>query len=123
MAINISSDSVEVYPSTRRDISYQISSRSFNEKNIVSTLKRAVENPSFVISDKFNGNSSFEFVINGYYFKVNPASNILNAFNNIDQIDSIYAYILIDSGNNIEELWGIDDNSTMLYTGLNFQAT
>lgn len=84
MAINISSDSVEVYPSTRRDISYQISSRSFNEKNIVSTIKRIVENPSFVISDKFNGNSSFEFVINGYYFKVNPANNILNAFNNID---------------------------------------
>ena len=84
MAINLNSSSIEVYPSTRRDISYQISSRSFNEKNVIATIKRISENSSFMISDIFNGNDSLEFIINGYYFKVTPASNILNAFDNIN---------------------------------------
>ena len=122
MAVNITSNSIEVFPSTRRDISYQISSRSFNEKNAIAPIKRISENSSFIITDTYNANDSFEFIINGYYFKVTPASNIINAFEN-SNITSIYAYIIMDRGNNIEELYGIDDSTTGLYTGVNFQDT
>lgn len=113
---NLKSNSVEVYPSTRRDTSYQKTSRMFNERNAIAPIKHLAENSSYVITTEFDANGAFEFVIDGYYFKINPARVLIE---DAGTSLKIFGYIILDTMNAITELYGVDDPTTSLYTGLN----
>lgn len=66
---NLTPDKVtKVFPCVSRE--NDLHSKLISEENITSLVRMVTDNNSFVINDSL---SDFEFVIDGYYFKVNIA--------------------------------------------------
>lgn len=130
---NLRSDSIEVYPATRRDVEYQKTSRLFNEKNAIAPIQHIAEADSYIITnyDDLDSNGKFEFVIGGYYFKVDLLSAQADLLLNpeLQQALNIYGYIIIDTLNSTHEIYGIDElvdengSGSKMYTGLNISST
>lgn len=96
MGINITSDNIAVYPSTRRG-ERNASSRLLTEQALVSIVNKLIDKYGFVITKEFNPTGLFEFNIYGYYFKVRQGNNITNLFPSAVENDKIYGIISISS--------------------------
>lgn len=116
------SNYISIFPATRRAVEFQKDARHFNEANVINITNKMTDVDSYVITKTPSSSAPFEFVIHGYYVKVNSASSILAMFlaSNPSQI---YAYIEIDSGNDYKEIAGQDttnSNGTTYYYGVKF---
>lgn len=133
MAIKyLSSDDVSVFPSTRRGAK-KPESRVTQESTFVDIINRICDGDgTFVITKPvlegdtltLNDELPFEFVIFGYYFKVEKLRNITNQF--LDASDNaIYAYIELDQFTGNRELKGKEEPIAdgFVYTGVKFSNT
>lgn len=116
----VNSADIRVFPATRRDEEYQRQSRLFTEKNVVDIINRLVDKENYVVSVAAEANKPFEFVLHGYYFRVDAIEDILNIF--VDSgYTNIYAWIELDTGTEFDELAGQDDEGK--YLGVGFSNT
>lgn len=132
----IASNTVSVYPSTRRQ-EHQVSARLLSEQSIVNITNKLIETEGFVITpddqidyeDAYS--NSLEFNIFGYYFVINPMSSITNLFNsslniyaciNISEVtdDTTYSYNELQ-GQDINE--GTSETPNWIYQGVYFLDT
>lgn len=118
---NMSSTSVTVFPSSNRTVRYQRSARHLSEKNITGITNKVTDKDSYVITSTFPS-SPFEFVLGGYYFSVTGLSNFID-LQDFGSATAIYASIEIDATGAYATLYGQDDDSTGLYTGLDISPT
>ena len=114
---------VQVFPSTKR-ANKQVSARLMTEQAIVGIVNKLVDRTGFVITldENINSASSFEFNIFGYYFKIESLSLITDLFENTT-ITKIYGNIAIENSGDFAELYGQDDDDTLLYSGISFTDT
>lgn len=85
MLKNIKSSNISVFPS-KRHVNNHISL----EESFLNIIYQLVDVDSFVITKNFNPKESFDFNIHGYYFSVNPASDITRPFTGATDL---FAYI------------------------------
>jgi hypothetical protein len=65
---NLNSSLVSVFPCVSRTDDYALDSKLLSEKNLSNIIKCVTDKKSFVINDDLD---NLEFVIDGYYFKLN----------------------------------------------------
>jgi len=95
--MDINSNKIKVYPSAYRDSSKDPESRLYTEANITRPLQILCTHTdypgSFVITKTYSTSSDFEFVIGGYYFKLDK-SILSDLFS--DSTKTYYAYIVLE---------------------------
>lgn len=97
----LSSDLINVFPSTRRVYTQDFSPKLMTELAISRSINMLMDTDGFVISENLVG--KFEINIHGYYFQISNYSNIISLFN-VATTNTIYASILIDKSNSYPEL-------------------
>lgn len=91
----LSSKNIKVFPSIGRDSTIDLNAELTNEKNLTQILRSIYRRDSFVISDNYSRDSSFEFVIHGYYFNATfDADSLSGEFTSGDK-NNIYANIFV----------------------------
>lgn len=99
--------------------------RVLSEMNLTSIFRCFTDEKSFVVSDSFEAGKPFEFVINGYYCRIekNVIPNCFNGFSN----GSIYAVILLKQTSEgypvlaADEITdGSGESATSTFTGVQF---
>jgi hypothetical protein len=119
------STNIVVFPTTKREFGDR-KSRLLTEQNLVDIVNRILDVKSFVITKNFVYNSSFEFNIYGYFFKVDNIGSLVDLIvdsettNGIEINDNscIYANIHTIVTGDYEELYGSDNNGS--YDGVVF---
>lgn len=115
----LASGDVTVFPSTVRG-NTQRSARLISEENLVNIVNKLVDKDAFVISQDA-GLEYLEFIVNGYYFKVNY-SNLIQLFPSSNDIyASIITGITGDNADKYTVLIGQDSQSN--YEGVAFSGT
>ena len=138
--VNFLSNSIKVFPTTKRDDRYDRNARFPSEFNLTSLVNRLTSRDAFVISG-FEVNSASNTLsggscnINGYYFVVNDADNPVNQ--SLSDLKGSEGSVLclsatfkstpitISDGSRLTfiELNGTDDKVTdYFYTGLNIEV-
>ena len=133
----IPSEQITVFPTTRR-LTKQQDARLMTEKSLVGIINQLIDKDGFIITKKESlvntendddFDPEFEFNIHGYYFHVDHMSYITGLFNESNSL-SIYAYIVLDTGNGYTELLGQDDtlgnpdnDALSKYKGVTFTDT
>lgn len=121
----IKSSSITVFPTTKRQKGNR-SSKLLTESNLVNIINSLLDVESFVITDNITSNdSSIEFNILGYYFKISKISDILAEVNPTNLTHSIYANIYFMRSGDYKELYGTDvqdpvDSTQYYYDGIYF---
>lgn len=101
--------------------------RVLSEMNLTSIFRCFTDEKSFVVSDSFESGKPFEFIINGYYCRIEKdvIPNCFNGFSN----GSIYAVILLkDSSEGYpilaaeEKTSGSGASATSKFTGVQFTS-
>lgn len=115
------SDNIFVFPSVQRTDKPE--SRNLSENNLTTMFRSLVStDATYVISEGAVSNATkFEFVIDGYYFKLTPITTMSALFNALSSFgDSLSASITVNAttGSNFVELQGTDDDEE--YTGVEF---
>ena len=115
------SANIFVFPSVQRTDKPE--SRNLSENNLTTMFRSLVStDATYVISEGDVSNATkFEFVIDGYYFKLTTSGNMYALFNTLSyEGDSLSASITVNatSGSNFVELQGTDDDGE--YTGVEF---
>jgi len=118
----LASTAINIFPATKRDSTYQSKSRLMTEETTTRPFKTAWGD-SFVLSAKSDGGvTSIDFILGGYYVKIDNVNNIIIALDTYSPNTSydLYAEALIEetSGTGYVEIQGTDSNSK--YTGVNF---
>lgn len=98
--MNIKTNKIKVFPSSFRDSVNDPESRLFTEANVTRQYHILCANTehagSFVITDNFDSKKDFEFILSGYYFKLDASiveqifedtSVTYNAYINLKDID------------------------------------
>ncbi len=112
----LASGDVTVFPSTVRG-NTQRSARLISEENLVNIVNKLVDKDAFVISQDA-GLEYLEFIVNGYYFKVNY-SKLIQLF---PSSNDIYASIITGvNADNYTVLIGQDGQSS--YEGVSFSSS
>ena len=108
----LNSDNIDVFPfSTTRGKNKD--NRLLTEKNLINLAKHPIDHNSYVLTERYVQNASFEFVLSGYYFSI-PSFNCTDSSLSLSKGD-IYAVAFLDN----ENLYGSDDNSEpSKFTGL-----
>lgn len=89
--MNIESSKITVFPATKRDASYHITSRALSESNLTSIVNRFIDKDGFVISYKDN---AIEFNIHGYYIKITDIGSVASSLGG----NEIWASISVSGG-------------------------
>lgn len=111
----LNSGDIGVFPATRRSANYQLKSRRFTEES-VTRLTNMVVDKSYVITEEFDANEPFEFVIKGYYFKVSTGKALLD----LNLGDTVYATLKKYNGGSFDEING---DSGTIYKGVEFSSS
>lgn len=98
----LTSGEVNVFPSTRRIFNQDFSSKLMTELAISRIINNLMSTEGFVISSQPSTN--FELNINGYYFLIDDASNIISLFSDDASVSEIYASIVIENSSPYPEL-------------------
>ena len=139
MATNIglsyaNSGDIAVFPVSNRGPGYNVESRLMTELNITNIVNKLVDMDGFVITDDAqlekstinNGsNVSFEFNINGYYFKIKDLYNFLRqkvADDGNEAPSYVTAYIACEETNGFKELKTIETSDTGLDVDSEFRG-
>lgn len=122
---NLSSNLINVFPSTRRIYPQEFSPKLMTEQAIVRSINTLMNKQGFVITEQFDQSKPVEFNIYGYYFQVKTGADILNLFSEEDPAPtSIYAYIDIDDYNGYAELKvSAEEGSSSTFDGVTFTST
>ena len=115
------SDNIFVFPSVQR--TNKPESRNLSENNLTTMFRSLVSaDATYVLNEgSVNGASKFEFVIDGYYFKLTPITSVEALFEALsDAGDALFASITVSTttGSNFVELQGVDDGGE--YKGVEF---
>lgn len=88
--------------------------RVLTEEHILNITRNASPCSSFVISDNYSTSDKFEFMIHGYYVRLEAGTTFTG--------DNIYAHIYVDTtvAEN-PQLWGVDQDNS--FTGVAFDNT
>lgn len=120
----LTSDKINVFPSTRRTYSQTaFSTRLMTESAIARLINKLIDYDGFVISEEINDNTIFELNIYGYYFQITNFVAFLNS--TFSSASDIYASIIIDpSGSpSYQELYVPAENaSATTFQGLIFSS-
>lgn len=121
--MNLKTTDVQVFPSTKR-ANKQVSARLMTEQAIVGIINKLVDRTGFVITldENIKPTSPFEFNIFGYYFKIETLRAITELFKDMTNTE-IYGNIALENSGEFKELYGQDDDDTMLYSGISFTDT
>ena len=114
MATNMESSKIEVFPTSiaRPGFPY---ARVLTEDHILDMIRSAAPAKSYVITDTYSDTAPFEFVINGYYVKVDASSSSKHSFGG----NNVYAHIFIDTTSPTHpQLYGTDDGTS--FTAVKF---
>ena len=117
----IGSNNIVMFPSAKRNPTYDSTSRLTTEYNLVNLVNRLVCNDKlsygsgFVITNKIDStNKMLEFCIDGYYFRVEDYTQLVGLFSNPS---SIYAAISVSSDLRVfNELQPLDNQGNPLTT-------
>lgn len=102
MAEYLSSDKINVFPSTRRIYSQDFSAKLMTELSIARSINMLMDTEGFVISKNLGAN--FQINIHGYYFQIENSSYIISLFSGQTGVTSIYASIIIETSTQYPEL-------------------
>lgn len=91
----IDSEKIQIFPSSidREKFPY---ARILTEGHILDLIRSSSISSSFVLTDVFSLDTSFEFVINGYYVKLDATQETPHNFFKNEDTD-VYAHIYIDT--------------------------
>lgn len=143
--VKLSSNSVHVFPTTKRTMADK-RSKLLSESNLTNIVNMLLDRESFVISNKFSieaqnqsnsvrltSDTSMEFNILGYYFKIDSIQELLNELFNYTSMRAssqdghiyVYANISTVKVGEYTELYGTDDiiNNESKYGGVLFSFT
>lgn len=70
----IESNNLTVFPISTPRTEINPVAHVLTERNLVSLTKNLLDYPSYVITESFTTNKPFEFVLDGYYFKIDKFS-------------------------------------------------
>lgn len=110
---------IEIFPTSiaRDQFPY---ARVLTEDHILDMIRNVAPADSYVITETFSEDQPLEFIIHGYYVKLNATSANKHSFDGND----VYAHIFIDTSSPTHpQLYGTDDKSTSTFTGVKFSAT
>ena len=92
--------------------------RVLTEDHILDMIRNVAPADSYVITEIFSEIQPFEFIIHGYYVKLNATSSVKHSFGG----NNVYAHIFIDTSSPTHpQLYGTDTEST--FTGVTFSDT
>lgn len=112
--ISIASNKLEVFPTSiaRPEFPY---ARVLTEDHILDMIRSVSTADSYVLTETYSASEPLEFVIHGYYVKIDATSSSKHAFTGTD----VYAHIFIDTTSPTHpQLHGTDDGTT--FSGITF---
>ena len=107
----IDSQNIDVFPF--HDNRKNHNNRILTEQNLIKLAKHPLENESFVISDSYDENSLFEFMLYGYHFSIKFKAEDVLGGKDTGTITAV-AYLNNETGT----LFGSDDNESNKFTAL-----
>lgn len=114
MATHLDSSKIEVFPTSIERPGFPYA-RVLTEDHILDMIRSAAPTESYVITDTYADSAPFEFVINGYYVKVNATASAKHSFGG----NNVYAHIFIDTTSPTHpQLYGTDNGTS--FTGVAF---
>lgn len=118
--MNIKSDKIRVYPTSKRSDEHDRQGRINTEKNLINIINRLTGQKSFIIDGLTINNSTDKITagqcnIGGYLIEITDDIDI-SGFNGSK--NTLYFKITKTTTDGFEELVGIDDEGTGNYTGL-----
>jgi hypothetical protein len=108
-------------------VPYKAGGRTLSEQNLLNIFRSYMDKDSFVISPTFNNETSFEFVIHGYYCAIDPLiSNTLGPLKN-ETTPNIYAFISLERSPEESDPYYIvnchDTQSNGIFEAIHFVAS
>lgn len=114
MAAHLDSNKIEVFPTCIERPGFPYA-RVLTEDHILDMIRSAAPAESYVVTDTYVDSAPFEFVINGYYVKVNATASAKHSFGG----NNVYAHIFIDTTSPTHpQLYGTDNGTS--FTGVAF---
>lgn len=113
----LNSDKIEIFPTSiaRPNFPY---ARVLTEDHILDMIRSAAPADSYVITETYSDSEPFEFIINGYYVKLNASISNKHSFGG----NNVYAHIFLDTSSpSHPQLYGTDDGDS--FTGVQFTDT
>lgn len=113
----IESSKIEVFPTSIARPAFPYA-RVLTEDHILDMIRNVAPADSYVITETFSEIQPLEFIIHGYYVKLNATSSVKHSFGG----NNVYAHIFIDTSSPTHpQLYGTDNEST--FTGVTFSDT
>lgn len=112
----LESSKIEIFPTSieRHPFPY---ARVLTEDHILDMIRNVAPADSYVITETFSDSEPLEFIIHGYYVKLNATSSAKHSFGGTH----VYAHIFIDTSSPTHpQLYGIDDEEKEIFTGVTF---
>ena len=113
----LDSSKIEVFPTSiaRPGFPY---ARVLTEDHILDMIRNVAPADSYVITETYSESAPLEFIIHGYYVKLNATTSAKHNFGG----DNVYAHIFIDTLSATHpQLYGTDNETT--FTGVLFSNT
>lgn len=120
---SLNSNKIEVFPTSISRSMFPYA-RVLTEDHILDLIRSVAPSDSFVLTPVFNMVTPFEFIIHGYYVKIDASSSSPHSFTG----DNVYAHIFIDTTSSTHpQLRGKDDtkdgDQSYTFTGVLFSDT
>lgn len=117
MATHLDSNKIEVFPTSIARPSFPYA-RVLTEDHILDMIRNVAPIDKYVITETFSETQPLEFIIHGYYVKLNATPSDKHSFGG----NNVYAHIFIDTSSSTHpQLYGTDDGTT--FTGVVFSDT
>lgn len=108
---------IEIFPTSIARPTFPYA-RVLTEDHILDMIRNVAPADSYVITETFSEIQPLEFIIHGYYVKLNATPSVKHSFGG----NNVYAHIFIDTSSPTHpQLYGTDNQST--FTGVTFSDT
>ena len=119
MATYLESTKIEVFPTSIERPGFPYA-RVLTEDHILDMIRSAAPAESYVLTDTYSNTAPLEFVINGYYVKVNATFSSRHSFGG----NNVYAHIFIDTTSPTHpQLYGTDTGTSFTAVAFTDSAT
>lgn len=119
MATYLESSRIEVFPTSIERPGFPYA-RVLTEDHILDMIRNAAPAKSYVITDVYSDSTPLEFIIHGYYVKVNATASLKHTFGG----SNVYAHIFLDTTSPTHpQLYGTDDGSSFSAIAFTDSAT
>lgn len=114
--INLHNDKIHIFPSSISRTKNP-TAKIITENNLIKLVTSNTSLDSFVISESFDKEGIFEFIIHGYYVLLSGAPASPLSFTG----DNVYAHIFIDTSSPTNpQLWGHEELDQDIFTAVQF---